>query len=149
MRTTLSLLSPLAAAVLSAAAVTPAAAQHAAAPEHARPVVRHAADSVDASLRPVASYRFAASRPLGLPAQVTVADSAGGLVASYRMPGDRGPRPMLVNVLDTDLVLQGDTPSGVLTLQLYRQNDPGAAGAVFGKWWLGSRQGELRGRDDR
>ena len=77
---------------------------------------------------------------------MTVADSLGALVASFRLPGEPTARPMLVTVLDTDLVLQGETPSGVLTLQLYRQNDSDTTDAVAGRWWLGDREGELRER---
>jgi hypothetical protein len=145
MRALLSILSPLSAAVFSAA-VLPAAAQPAAVLDHARPDVRPAAVIVDLSPRTVAAYRFAALGRAGLPAEVTVADSAGQIVASYRLSGDRAAHPMVVTAFDTDLVLQGETPSGVLTLQLYRQNDPQAAGAVTGRWWLGSQRGELRGR---
>jgi hypothetical protein len=53
---------------------------------------------------------------------------------------------MVVTVLDTDLVLQGETPSGVLTLQLFGQNDAATTDAVAGRWWLGEQKGELRGR---
>jgi hypothetical protein len=145
MRTTLSLLSPLATAVLFAAAVTPASAQHAAAPDHVRPVVGHAAvAAAPAPLRTVAVYRFGASREAGLPSQVTVADSAGRLVASYRLPGSVAARPMMVDVLDTDIILQGATPTGMLTIVLYGQNDPVAAGAIDGRWSLGEQHGALR-----
>jgi hypothetical protein len=150
MRTMLSFLSPLATAALCAAAVSPAAAQHSAAPDHVRPVVQHAAVTVDAPLpRTVALYQFGASRAVGMPTQVTVADSAGRLVANFRLPRGGAARPMTVGVVDTDIMLQGETPSGVLTLVLYQQNDPDAAGAVVGRWSLGDRQGELRGRAAR
>jgi len=145
MRAMVSFASPLAAVVLCATAVRPAAAQQAA-PDHARPVVQHTSYTADAAPRTVAAYRFTTPRDAALPAQVTVADSAGALVASYRLPGDRTARPMVVTVLDTDLVLQGETPSGVLTLQLFRQNDAAATDAVGGRWWLGEQKGELRGR---
>jgi len=154
MRAMRSLVSPLAAAVFSAAfstaVVRPAAAQHTATPgTTARPVIQNAATTVKPAVRTVAVYRFAGTRDAGIPAEVTVADSAGRLVASYRLPGARTARPMEVAVLDTDpgdLVLDGETPSGQLTLQLYGQNDPAAAGSVAGRWWLGGLQGALRGR---
>lgn len=145
MRTMLSLLSPLATAALCAAAITPAAAQHAAAPDNIRPVVQPAAATADpAPLRTVAVYRFGASREVGLPSQVTVADSAGKLVATFRLPGSAAARPMIVDVLDTDIVLQGATPTGMLTLVLYGQNDPEAAGALAGRWSIGEQHGALR-----
>jgi hypothetical protein len=84
-----------------------------------------------------------------MPAQVTVADSAGALVAAFRLSGNRGAGPMTVDVLSNDLVLTGQTPSGMLTLVLYRQNDPEAAGAFVGSWSLGVHQGELRGQTTR
>ena len=142
MRTMPSLLSPLATVALCAAAMSPAAAQHAAAPDHVRPVVAPLP-------RTVALYQFGASRAVGMPTQVTVADSAGKLVATFRLPRGGAARPMTVGVVDTDIMLQGETPSGVLTLVLYQQNDPDAAGAVVGRWSLGDRQGELRGRAAR
>jgi hypothetical protein len=145
MRPIRSLVSPLAAAVLSAAAVRPAAAQQAVALDQARPVIEYSAVGVKAAPRALASYRFVVARDAGLPAEVTVADSAGTLVASYRLPGDRAARPMVVTAFETDLVLQGESPSGVLTLQLYRANDP-TARAVDGTWSLGSRHGTLHGR---
>ena len=52
---------------------------------------------------------------------------------------------MMVEVLGNDLVLQGNTPSGVLTLVLYGQSD-GATAPLTGRWMLGTEQGELRGR---
>jgi hypothetical protein len=145
MRPTLSLVLPLAAAALSAT-VHPAAAQSVTS-DQARPAVQYAAPA--AAPRALVSYRFVAPRVAGLPAQVTVADSAGSIVASYRLSGDRAARPMVVTAFETDLVLQGDTPAGVLTLHLYRANDPEATRAVDGHWWLGSRQGTLRGRGER
>jgi hypothetical protein len=147
MRSTLSLFSPLATVALCAAAFSPAIAQRAVAPDLVRPVVKHAALPVDAALpRTVAVYRFATSLNGGLPTQVTVADSAGRLVATFRLIDGHSARPMTVDVVNTDILLQGETPSGLLTLVLYRQNDPQAADAFVGHWTLGDHQGELRGR---
>jgi hypothetical protein len=147
MRTWLTLASPLAALALGvAAAARPAAAQRAVA-ENARPA---AVPTTTVALRPVAAYRFAASpRTTGLPDEVTLADSNGVLVASFRVAGARESRPMLVDVLDTDLVLQGETPTGVLTLRLYGQNEVASTGVFEGRWWLGERAGDLRGRITR
>jgi hypothetical protein len=146
MRTMLSLLPGLAAIALCAAAVHPIAAQQTAATDHVGPVARHAAVILADAPRTVAVYRVGASRDVGMLAEVTVADSAGALVASFRLPGERTARPMLVVVLDDDLMLQAETPSGVLTLLLARQNDPEAVRTVTGRWWLGKEQGELRER---
>jgi hypothetical protein len=144
-----SLLSPVAATALCIAAVRPAAAQQAA-PDHVRPALRHAVAMPDTvQRRTLAVYRFGASQVAGMPSQVTLADSAGELVAAFRRAGAREAIPMVVDVLGTDITLHGATPSGVLTLVLYGQNDPDASGALTGRWALGTRQGELRGRAER
>ena len=137
----------LAAAAALCAAARPAAAQHAAVPDHARPAAH--ADAGAAAVRPLASYRLAAARRAALPAEVTVADSAGALVASYRLPGTADARPMAVTVIGTDVVLQGETPAGVLTLQLYGQNDADAAAPVEGRWSRAGQEGSLHGRATR
>ena len=131
MRSMLSLVAPLAAAALTVA-VRPAAAQ---------PVAGVA------PARTVATYRFTRARDGSMPSEVTIADSAGVLLASFRLPGDRAARPMAIDLTDSDLVLQGETPSGVLTLRFYRPGDLVAtdAGAVAGRWWLGEQAGTLRG----
>lgn len=149
MRPVLSFVSPLAVAMLCTAAVRPAGAQHASARDRVRPVVQPAALTANASVRTLATYRFISPREVGIPALVTVADSAGTLVASFQLPGGRATRPMMVELLDADLVLQGDTPSGALTLRLYEQNDAQASKPVTGRWWLGEEQGALRGRFTR
>lgn len=146
MRSISSLLSPLVAVALSAAAVRPVAAQTAATTEYIRPVVERAARTTDELPRPLVIYRFAGLHDVTMPTQVIVADSAGQLVATFRLAGSSAVRPMQVDVMDSDLVLQGETPSGVLTLVLYGQNDSNGEAALSGRWLLGSREGELRGR---
>ena len=139
-RVMLSNIVPVLAAAVTLA--TPAAAQRAAArqtivPEVA-PVVR---------VRPVATYDLVETGDRRLPTRITVADSAGTLVASYRLPGDRTAYPMLVVVMGSDLVLQGETDAGVLTLELYGANGAGVEqGGVRGRWHLDGREGELGGR---
>lgn len=96
--------------------------------------------------REVAKYRFAAGRAEGLPAEITLVDRGGELTATYRLPGQRAAQPMEVTVLDMDLVLQAETDKGVLTVQLYGQNDASAKRPVTGRWILGGRSGELRGK---
>lgn len=145
-----SILSPLAAAAVSVAALCPAAAQQAVAADHIRPAAHHAASTTDTvQLRTLAVYHFGASQLPGMPSRVTVADSAGELVATFRRPNTRESVPMVVDVVGTDITLHGATPAGVLTLVLYGQNDPDASSALLGRWMLGDRQGELRGRTER
>ena len=143
-----SLVSPLAAAVFVIAAIGTASAQSAVAPANVRLVVR-STDMVEAPRhRTLAIYQFDGSHD-GIPAQVTVADSAGRLVASYRLRGGWVERPMTIDVADSDILLQAQTPRGTLTMVFYQQNDPDAAGPFVGAWSLGTRQGELRGRAER
>jgi hypothetical protein len=144
MRILRSLLPAVATAAFSAAAARPATAQNAAAPDYIRPVVRHAAAADPAPVRTVAVYRLTGARNLDIPTQVTVADSLGQLVASFRLSGDRQAGPMTVAARDANLVLQGETRAGAFTLVLYRPTDPPAAGELVGSWSLGDRQGELR-----
>lgn len=141
MRTTIARNVRLSHIVLAAAfaLATPAAAQ-----ELASGAVRPA--PALAVSRAVATYRFIGGRAEGLPAEVTVVDRGGELTASYRLPGQRAAQPMMVTVLDMDLVLQAETDKGVLTLQLFQQNDEAAAGPVRGRWTLGNRSGALRAR---
>lgn len=132
-------LSHIALAAALVLAATPAAAQ-----ELSTGAVRSAPPL--AVSRPVAAYRFVGGRAEGLPAEVTVMDRGGELTASFRLPGQRDAQPMMVTVLDMDLVLQAETDKGVLTLQLFQQNDRAADGPVTGRWTLGGRSGELRAR---
>jgi hypothetical protein len=144
MRIKLSSVSTLAVVALCLGLGRPAGAQLAAVSNDAAPVVSRAALDINAP-RPVAQYRFRVPHQFGLPWTVTVADSAGELVASFRLPNERESRPMLLVVIDTALVLQGETPSGVLTIQLYGQTAPGSS-TFAGRWKLGPDEGRLRGR---
>jgi hypothetical protein len=148
MRSLLSFLSPIAAVAFSAAA-GPASAQYAAAPDHVRPAVQSVAlagaGTAPAIIRTVAIYTFSVSPGRGLPSQVTVADSAGRLVASFRPGLGAAARPMTVGVFDTDLVLEGETRAGTLTLVFYGQNDPDATAGFIGRWSLAGNQGQLVG----
>ena len=149
MRLIRSILSLLAATALSVAVVRPAAAQQAAA-DYVRPTLGHATTTPDTvQRRTLAVYRFGESHVAGMPSLVTVADSAGSLVATFRRSGTREAVPMVVDVLGADITLQGATPAGVLTIVLYGQNDPEASGALIGRWTLGGRQGALQGRAER
>ena len=143
-----SLVSPVAAAVLALAGTTTASAQSTVASANVRLATR-STDIVDAPRqRTLAIFQIDGSQT-GLPAQVTVADSAGKLVASYRLRGGWAERPMTVEVADSDILLQAQTPRGTLTMVLYQQNDPDVAAPLLGLWALGTRQGELRARVGR
>ena len=98
------------------------------------------------AVRPVGLYRFGWRHAAGLPSELTVADSAGQLIARYRLGDDRAAHPMTVTVRDTDLLLHAETPSGRLTVRLDDQNGTSAAGPMTGRWWLGDARGTLRGR---
>jgi hypothetical protein len=146
MRAHTSFHSLLAAAALCATVAVPAAAQQSVAPGFVRLV---ASTATAANARPItrrlATYDFGSSLE-GMPSRVTVADSAGTLVATFRARDGRTELPMKVAVADRDILLEGETVGGTFTLVLYEQNDPMAAGALLGTWTLGSRQGELRAR---
>lgn len=141
MRSTSPRFTLLAIAALATVAVRPAGAQAVAAAP-VRPAVGHAPAAFP---RAVAIYRFTTPRLAGIPTQVTVSDSAGQLVASFRLPGSNSSHPMLALVVGDELVLQGETPRGVLTLQLAGQQESQPA-AVIGRWRLEDQEGELRGR---
>ncbi len=102
------------------------------------------------SSRIVATYDFKNSqRDLSLPSLVTVTDSAGTIVAKAAIAGERREIPLTVTILDSDLVLQGQTNSGVLTLVLGRQNEGDSTKVSSGRWILGNVEGTLRGRVKR
>ena len=138
--------SSLTAAALSAAIALPAAAQNVA-PDYVRSVVAVAADAP--VIRTVAIYRFTASRLLRLPVTITVADSSGQLIANYRLPNAPHAEPMQVDVMGNDIILQGETKSGLLTLVLSRQNDGDSPSTFIGWWSVGEEHGDLRGRTQR
>ena len=124
-----------AAAATLAAATRPIAAQQA------------STQPVPGASRIVATYDFGfAQRAVAFPSIVTVVDSAGTLVAQAAITGQRREVPMTVTVLESDLVLQGETPDGVLTMVLDRQNEGGSTRFASGRWMLGTEEGKLRGR---
>ncbi|MDP1860304.1 MAG: hypothetical protein Q8K82_16625 [Gemmatimonadaceae bacterium] len=114
-----------------------------------RPIAAQQAGTqpVPSASRIVATYDFGfARRAVAFPSIVTVADSAGTLLAQAAIPGQRREVPMTVTVLESDLVLQGETPDGVLTMVLDRQNEGGSTRFASGRWMLGTEEGKLRGR---
>jgi hypothetical protein len=145
MRAHTSLFSLLAVGALCATAAAPASAQQSAASGYAR-LAANAATAANAPrvIRPLAKYEFDSSL-LGMPSRVMVADSAGTLVATFRARGTSIDQPMKVAIADRDILLEGETARGTLTIVLYDQNDP-AVGSILGNWKLGSLQGELRAR---
>jgi hypothetical protein len=147
MRTSLSLRSSLTIAAFCAAAGSPVAAQSAVA-GNVRAVVNASTSADDATPRTVAIYTFGPSPSVGVPSQVTVLDSAGTYLASFRLPGSSANREMAVDAHAGDLYLQGITPNGILTLVLY-PSDTDDAGAVIGRWQVGSGEGELLRRAKR
>ncbi len=101
----------------------------------------------DGTSRVVATYDFRNSTAsLAFPRSVTIADSAGAILARVDLAGTVRSVPMLVTVIDNNLVLQGDTPDGVLTLVLDKQNEGGATRLTSGTWTLGKAAGKLVGR---
>lgn len=100
--------------------------------------------------RVVASYDLRnGPRDLDFPRSVTVADSAGTILARINVAGTARAIPMTVTVIDADLVLEGQTPSGVLTLVLDKQNEGGQMRLATGSWTLGRTQGRLRAPSNR
>jgi len=145
----LSLRSSLTLAAFCAVASRPAAAQQSAVAELVRPIVHVDSAAGDVDLpRTVAVYKFGGSRNAGIPTQVTVADSSGMWVATYRLPGSDELYPMAVDTQDGGLILRAETSAGLLTLELY-QVETDAAGAVLGRWSIGSHEGELLRRVKR
>ena len=143
MRPPVSFYSLFTVAALVVAAGSPAAAQQPTT-GYAR-LAANRAPSADVRVRKLASYDFDSSFE-GMPTRVTVADSAGTLVASFRARGTRFDQPMKVAVADRDILLEGQTVRGTLTIVLYDQNDSMPAGSIIGTWTLGAYQGELRAR---
>ena len=132
---------PLFAAVVSAVTLSIAASPLAA---------QQALVAPELPARVVASYDLRNSlRELDFPRSVTVADSAGAILARVNVAGSARSIPMTVTVIESDLVLQGLTPGGVLTLVLDRQNEGGETRLATGSWTLGRTQGLLRAKNAR
>jgi len=147
MRTLLSLRSSLTLAAFCAVAGSPVAAQSAVA-GNVRAVV-NATSSGDVTIpRTVAIYNFGVARSAGMPTQVTVLDSVGTYLATFRLPGSSAVHEMAVDAIQGNLYLQGVTPSGVLTIVLY-PSETEDAGAVIGRWQVGASEGELLRRTKR
>lgn len=99
------------------------------------------------SPRVVATYDFGAGRHhITFPSVVTITDSAGTLIASAKVADGRTALPMLVHVIESDLVLEALTPDGILTLVLEKQAQGEPAPTVAGRWSVGTNEGLLRAR---
>lgn len=95
--------------------------------------------------RVLATYDFGnRPRSIAFPRMVSVVDSAGTLIAKAAISGDPREIPLTVTIMNSDLVLQGQTADGVLTLVLENQNDAEAKAGTTGKWILGNSRGTLR-----
>lgn len=92
--------------------------------------------------RVVAVYDLVAPLRIGMPTQVAVADSAGTLSATFTLRGTTGAQPMLVEFIGSDIVLQGETPAGTLTLVLFK-HDLQPVGTVIGRWIRGDSEGKI------
>ena len=107
---------------------------------------QHGVSATKQAQRVVATYTLGAPRyAMPFPAIVTVADSAGTLVASARLKGEVSEQPLAVSVIDNDLVLQGETTHGILTLVLDKQATGTDGKVTSGRWALGTTEGKLRG----
>jgi hypothetical protein len=116
-------------ALLTTAAITLAAAPLAAQSVGAQPQ------------RVVASYALQSTGDLVFPRQITVADSAGSLTAQAIDAKGMRRVPLTVTVLSGDVILQGVTSEGMLTLVLNRANE--GVTTPRGIWTLGDKQGTL------
>lgn len=97
--------------------------------------------------RLVATYDFRKTpSELTFPRTVSIADSAGSIIARADYAGTVKSVPMLVTMIDNNLVLQGETPDGVLTLILDKLNEGGSTRFTSGTWTLGKAEGKLIGR---
>ncbi len=114
----------------------------------AAPVAAQRSSAIPANTaRVVATYDFRnATASTHFPRSVTIADSAGAILARVDLAGTVRSIPMLVTVIDNNLVLQGDTPDGLLTLVLDKQNEGGSTRLSSGTWTLGKAEGKLVGR---
>lgn len=95
--------------------------------------------------RVVATYDIrSVPRDKDFPVSVTVSDSAGTILAHVALTHGTRTVPMTVTVIESSLVLQGETPDGLLTLVLDGQNEGGAVKLDSGTWTLGRAQGRFR-----
>ena len=133
----------LSAAAVLGADVRAAGAQRASTPNRARPVTLTDAE------HPIVTYRFVGWRGADLPTEVSLVDSAGTFVARFRTPRAPDARPMTVDVRGENVYMVGQTTEGVLMLEMYERSRGSRDDVLEGRWTLGTRSGELRGRVER
>jgi hypothetical protein len=106
-----------------------------------------AAQSPTVDIRPVVTFHVATrNHDRTMPATVVVADSAGQLVARYRLAKDSSEHRMGVFVYRDDLVVVGETEKGVLEMVFDKQAQGTPGRTITGRWSRGSEEGLLRGR---
>ena len=111
---------------------------------------QQASTTTEKPVRVVATYDFRKTPPTpAFPRLVTVTDSAGTIIARAELNDNRSSIPLTVTVIESDLVLQGETGDGVLTLVFEDQNDGGSNPMINGRWTLGRTEGVLRGMRPR
>jgi hypothetical protein len=123
--------------------VRAAGAQRESSPDRARPV------ALTDVVHPIATYRFVGWRGADLPTEVSLADSAGTFVASFRTPRTNVAHPMSVDVRGENVYMIGETSAGTLSIEFYERTRGSRDGVIEGRWTLGTRSGELRGRVER
>lgn len=102
----------------------------------------HAAAGAGWESRPVGKYHLDLTLPdRVMPAELTVADSAGRLTALFWPEGDNDGHAMEVTTSDTAVVLRADSPGGLVQLVLRRQED-----RITGTWTHGAEHGALEGK---
>jgi hypothetical protein len=100
--------------------------------------------------RIVATYDFKlGQRDAAFPRSVTLSDSAGTLVAHALNATTQRAVPLAVTIMQSDLILQGETTDGMLTMILNRANEGGSTYPAGGIWTLGDRHGTLAARKQR
>jgi hypothetical protein len=75
-----------------------------------------------------------------MPVEITVNEAATGLSATFYKKGDNDAHVMSAAVSGTDLVLQGTTPHGALTIKIRHHGS-----RLSGIWQLGEDRGTLEG----
>lgn len=95
--------------------------------------------------RPIGKYDIELTLPdRVMQVELTVADSAGHLTATFRPVGDRDGHEMRVTVKDTDLLLHAETPRGLLDIVLQRQAARASPGG--GRWARSTARSRARSR---
>jgi hypothetical protein len=93
------------------------------------------------SAKPIGKYELILNIPEGpMPVELTVSESAGTLTAMFWKVGDNDGHFVKPTVKGNDLVLEGTTPHGALTITL-RHHGPKLAGV----WQLGEGRGTVEG----